>query len=94
MTEQAFDVVKGLQPLAAGKGCALSQLVLACCLHQSGVTSPIIGPRTMAQLEDNLGALDVSITTEDRETIDKLAPPGRMVSPFYAADFGPHHYRW
>ena len=94
MTEQAFDVVEGLQPLAAAKGCALSQLALAWCLHQSGVTSPIIGPRTMAQLEDNLGALDVPITTEDRETIDKLAPPGRMVSPFYEADFGPHHYRW
>lgn len=94
MTEQLFDVTEGLQPLAEAKGCTLSQLALAWCMGQPGITSPIIGPRTMEQLEDNLGALEVTITDEDRATIDELVPPGRMVSPFYEADFGPHRYRW
>ena len=72
----------------------MSQLALAWCLHQPGVTSPIIGPRTMAQLEDNLGALDVTITDADRARIDEVIPPGRMVAPFYEANFGPQMYRW
>lgn len=94
MTADLFAVVDGLQPLAQAKGCTLSQLALAWCCQQPGITSPIIGPRTMAQVEDNLGALRVTITAEDRAAIDALVPPGRMVSPFYEADFGPHHYRW
>ncbi|MGN6562263.1 MAG: aldo/keto reductase [Thermomicrobiales bacterium] len=94
LTEQVFDVVEGVQPLAQEKGCTLSQLALAWCLHQPGVTSPIIGPRTMAQIEDNLGALDVTITDADRARIDEVIPPGRMVAPFYEANFGPQMYRW
>jgi aryl-alcohol dehydrogenase-like predicted oxidoreductase len=94
MVTAIYDIIEGLQPLTAAKGCTLSQLALAWCLHQPGVTSPIIGPRTMEQLEDNLAALHVPITAEDRAVIDQLVPPGRMVSPFYEADFGPHQQRW
>ncbi|GIV96733.1 MAG: aldo/keto reductase [Herpetosiphonaceae bacterium] len=94
MTERVYDVVEGLQPLAEEKGCTLSQLALAWCLRQPGVTSPIIGPRTMEQLEDNLRALDIAMSDEDRACIDEIIPPGRMISPFYEADFGPHPYRW
>lgn len=94
MVEQIFDITEGLQPLAAAKNCTLSQLALAWCMGQPGITSPIIGPRTLEQLEDNLGVFNVTITDEDRAVIDQLVPPGRMVSPYYEADFGPHHYRW
>lgn len=94
MVADVFDVVDGLKPLAQEKNCTLSQLALAWCVQQPGVTSPIIGPRTMEQLEDNLGALNVGITDSDRAAIDQLVPPGRMASPFYEADFGPHQYRW
>ncbi len=94
MVADVFDVIEGLQPLATAKNCTLSQLALAWCVQQPGITSPIIGPRTMEQLEDNLAALPVTITTADCAAIDQLVPPGRMVSPFYEADFGPHQYRW
>ncbi len=94
MTNSIFDVIEGIEPLAKEKGCTMAQLALAWCMNQPGVTSPIIGPRTMEQLADNLGALDVEITDEDRSTIDNLVPAGRMVSPFYEADFGPHQFRW
>jgi aryl-alcohol dehydrogenase-like predicted oxidoreductase len=93
MNDQIWDVIEGLQPLAEEKGCTLSQLALAWCIQQPGVTSPIIGPRTIEQLEDNLAALKVSIGDDDRARIDGIIPPGRMVSPFYEADFGPHQYR-
>ena len=91
--EGVFDVTESLLPLAEAKECTLSQLALAWCVVQPGVTSPIIGPRTMEQLEDNLGALHVSVTAEDHNRIDDLVPPGRMVSPFYEADFGPNLHR-
>lgn len=92
-TQGVFDVVEALQPIADAKGCTISQLALAWCMQQPGVTSAIIGPRTMAQLEDNLKAVDVEITPEDRKSIDEIIPPGRMVSPFYEAEFGPNPYR-
>jgi aryl-alcohol dehydrogenase-like predicted oxidoreductase len=92
--EEAFTVVETLEELAAGKGCATSQLALAWCLRQPAITSPIIGPRTMEQLEDNLGALEVEVTAEDRKRLDEVAPPGRAIVPFYEADFGPHPHRW
>jgi aryl-alcohol dehydrogenase-like predicted oxidoreductase len=93
-TEGVYDVVEAIEPLAEEKGCTLSQFTVAWCMGQPGVTSPIIGPRTMEQLEDNLGALDVVITDEDRARIDALVPPGGVFAPFYEADFGPHEQRW
>ncbi|MBN2499119.1 MAG: aldo/keto reductase [Anaerolineales bacterium] len=92
-TEGVFDVTEGLEPLVAEKGVTMAQFALAWVLAQPGVTSPIIGPRTMEQLEDNLGALEVEITAADQAKVDELVPPGLMVAPFYDADFGPHPYR-
>jgi aryl-alcohol dehydrogenase-like predicted oxidoreductase len=74
-------------------GGTLSQFALAWCIGQPGVTSPIIGPRTMEQLEDNLKALDVKLTEADHKAIDEIVPKGGMVAPYYEADFGPHQYR-
>jgi aryl-alcohol dehydrogenase-like predicted oxidoreductase len=91
--EGIFDVLEPLEALAAEKGVTLSQLSLAWVLRQPGVTSPIIGPRTMEQLEDNLKALELVLTDEDCKRIDEFAPPGEMTSPFYEADFGPHPFR-
>lgn len=93
-TDEIYDVVAGLKPLAEAKGVTMAQYALAWVIRQPGVTSPIIGPRTMEQLEDNLGAFDVTLTADDRAAVDALVPPGRMVSPFYEADFGPHQFRW
>lgn len=93
-TDELYDVVEALGPYADDKGATLAQFALAWVMHQPGVTSPIIGPRTMEQLVDNLGAMNVEITDKDRAFVDNLVPPGRMVSPFYEADFGPHQYRW
>ncbi|MGI8552933.1 MAG: aldo/keto reductase [Dehalococcoidia bacterium] len=93
MNDRIWDVIEGLQPLAEAKGCTLSQFALAWCMQQPGVTSPIIGPRTMEQFEDNLVAQQVTIEAEDRARIDEVIPTGRMVAPFYEADFGPHPER-
>ncbi len=51
------------------------QTALAWVLSKPGVTAPIIGPRTMEQLEDNLGALDVELTADDFAAIDRPRGP-------------------
>lgn len=89
-----FDRIEKLRPLAEEKGCTLSQFSLAWCVQRPDVTSPIIGPRTLEQLEDNLKSLDVKFTPEELAKIDEVATPGGMVSPYYESDFGPHEYRW
>lgn len=93
-TERAFDVVDVIREIAEEKGCAMSQFALAWCSGQPGVTSPIIGPRTMEQLEDNLGSLEITVSDKDQARIDEAIPPGTMVVSYYDADFGPHPYRW
>ena len=93
LTERLWDVIDGLEPMARDKGCTMSQLALAWVHQQPGVTSPIIGPRTMDQFLDNMGALDIELTAEDLQRIDAVSLPGDYVSPFYEGDWGPHRYR-
>ena len=92
--DQAFDVLEQVRKLASTKGCTSSQLALAWCVSQPGVTSPIIGPRTMEQLEDNLGTVEVELSDHDKQKLDSIAPPGGIVVPFYNADFGPNEHAW
>ncbi|MBL4575934.1 MAG: aldo/keto reductase [Opitutaceae bacterium] len=94
LNDHVFDALEGLEKIADAKGCTLSQFSLAWCLHQPGVTSPILGPRTMEQFKDNLEALEVKITEEDCQKVDQLVKPGTALSSFYAADFGPHQFHW
>ena len=69
---------------------APAQFAVAWCLAQPGVTSPIVGPRTMEQLEDYLKAQDITVTDDDKSKIDTIFPPGTNVSNYYSADFGPN----
>jgi aryl-alcohol dehydrogenase-like predicted oxidoreductase len=93
MTDRIYDVVEGLEPIAAEKGVPLSQLALAWCMQRPGITCPIIGPRTLEQLEDNLGAQDVTFTEDELKRIDGVSRRGEAVAPFYEAAFGPHPHR-
>jgi aryl-alcohol dehydrogenase-like predicted oxidoreductase len=93
-TDAAFRVLDVVQALAHEHGATSSQVALAWVAQQPGVTSPIIGPRTLAQLEDCLRAVHVRLTAEDRKRLDAVASPGQVIVPYYEADFGPHRFRW
>jgi aryl-alcohol dehydrogenase-like predicted oxidoreductase len=98
VTPGAFDVIEGVVALARDKGCTPSQLALAWLSAQPGVTAPIIGPRTLEQAIDNLGATKVTITAGDRAHIDEIAPPLAATLRYYdaamAIDFKPNFARW
>jgi aryl-alcohol dehydrogenase-like predicted oxidoreductase len=92
--DRIWDVIEGLEEQAHGKGVTLSQFSLAWCMQQPGVTSPIIGPRTMEQFEDNLKAADITFSEEELKAIDRIIRPGTNVSPYYEGDWGVSQYKW
>jgi len=93
-SDAAYDLLETITTIANEKSCTPGQLALAWCAQQPGITSPIVGIRTMEQLEQNLGAIEVEITDQDRKRIDENSLPGRVIVPYYQADFGPHLFRW
>ena len=74
-----LDAVERLVPLADAAGVPLSQLALAWNMQQRGVTAPIIGPRTMEQLEDNLAAAAVHLDDALLGRIDEVCPKGEHI---------------
>lgn len=98
VSDAAFDLIEAHTAHAADLGCSPSQLALAWNAAQPGVTTPIIGPRTMDQLLDNLGALDVKLTSADLDRIDAVAPPKSATMRYYdaaiAIDTRPNLGRW
>jgi aryl-alcohol dehydrogenase-like predicted oxidoreductase len=97
VTPRAWDVLDLLRTMADEKGCSVSQLALGWCSAQPGVTAPIIGPRTLEQVTDNLGAVDVALDAEDFSRIDALAPPCSATVAYYdkarGLDLRPHRHR-
>jgi aryl-alcohol dehydrogenase-like predicted oxidoreductase len=96
-TPLAWDVIDLLRDMAGERGCSVSQLALAWCAAQPGVTAPIIGPRTFEQAADNLGAVKVRLEPADFERIDALVPPRGAAVRYYdeagGADFRPHGHK-
>jgi aryl-alcohol dehydrogenase-like predicted oxidoreductase len=74
--EQRLDAVEKLIPLAAEAGMPMTHLAMAFAIAHPGVTSAIIGPRTMEQLDDLLAGFDVALTDEILDRIDEIVPPG------------------
>lgn len=62
-----------VRDIAAEIGRTPSQVALAWTLLNPAVTAPIIGARTVSQLEDNLGALDVSLNDHQRDALEKAS---------------------
>jgi aryl-alcohol dehydrogenase-like predicted oxidoreductase len=77
--EQRLDAVEQLVPLAAEAGLPLTHLAMAFAIAHPGVTSAIIGPRTMEQLDDLLAGVDVVLSDELLDRIDAIVPPGTEV---------------
>jgi aryl-alcohol dehydrogenase-like predicted oxidoreductase len=77
--ERRIDVVEQLIPLAAEAGMPMTHLAAAFAIAHPGVTSAIIGPRTMDHLDDLLAGLDVVLGDDILDRIDQIVPPGTDV---------------
>ncbi len=71
--EKAFDTVDVMRKIAEDHEASIAQVALAWVLSKSAVTSVIIGARKLSQLEDNLGAVDVSLSDDELESLDEVS---------------------
>jgi aryl-alcohol dehydrogenase-like predicted oxidoreductase len=79
--QRKLDAAEALAQLAEEAGMTLIEMAIAFVLRHPAVTAPIIGPRTMEQLESYLPALDVRLDDAVLDRIDEIVPPGTNVNP-------------
>ncbi|MBY0562709.1 MAG: aldo/keto reductase [Hyphomonadaceae bacterium] len=82
--DKGFEIIDAMRPMAEARGVSVAQIALSWLLHQKHVTSVIIGAKTQAQLNDNIAAVRVTLSSEELQALDqvsKLRPeyPGWML---------------
>ena len=77
--ERRLDVVEQVIPVAEKAGLPMTHLAMAFAIAHPGVTSALIGPRTMEQLDDLLASVEVTLTDEILDQIDEIVAPGTDV---------------
>jgi aryl-alcohol dehydrogenase-like predicted oxidoreductase len=94
LNEQALQTADVVSEIATSIGKTAAQVALAWTLVNPAVTAPVLGVRTVAQLKDNLGALDVELTPEQLSRLDavsgvpKVFPMDVLQSPAEGMMFG------
>jgi aryl-alcohol dehydrogenase-like predicted oxidoreductase len=75
LNEQTFALVDELEKIAQAHATTVARVALAWLVAQPGVTSTILGARTLAQLEDNLKALEVKLSADELTLLDQKTKP-------------------
>jgi aryl-alcohol dehydrogenase-like predicted oxidoreductase len=75
--QRKLDLVEELESVAAGAGVSLTHMAIAFVIAHPAVTSAIIGPRTMEQLDDLLAGIDTSLDDATLDRLDEIVKPGR-----------------
>jgi aryl-alcohol dehydrogenase-like predicted oxidoreductase len=83
ISQRGLEVGQAVHKMAQERGLTASQLSLLWIKDQPGVTAPILGPRTLAHLEDALAIMDKNLDEADRPLFDELVHPGTAVSDFH-----------
>ncbi|MCW2244340.1 aldo/keto reductase [Azospirillum canadense] len=81
--QRNLDLVARIEEMARAKGCTPAQLALAWVMTRGPDVVPIPGTKRRRYLEDNVGALSVSLTADDRAAIDAACPPGAAAGTRY-----------
>ena len=76
-----LDAADALGALADEAGMSLIHMALAFVINHPAVTSAIVGPRTMEQLESQLGAVDATLDAALLDRIDQIVAPGTTINP-------------
>ena len=94
LNERNSAIAAEVVAVASEIGCTPAQVALAWTLVNPAVTSPVLGARTPAQLDDNLGALDLTLAADQLARLDALSavplgfPHETLASPFIVTAFG------
>jgi aryl-alcohol dehydrogenase-like predicted oxidoreductase len=92
LTENTFRLIDLVSDLARQIESTPARVALAWVRSRPGVASTIIGARTIAQLEENLGALDVQLSPEQVAALDEASRPKLNFPAGFLAVVGPHPY--
>lgn len=82
-SSRARQFAQNVSEVAAEAGMTLPQLALRWVMEQPGITSPIVGPRTMGHLDSALTVLDLTFEPEVAARLDELNPPGSVIADFF-----------
>jgi aryl-alcohol dehydrogenase-like predicted oxidoreductase len=80
--QRTWDVVEAVRAVADGRGASMAQVALAWLVDRPAVTSVILGARTTAQLEDNLGAAGLHLSDRETARLDEASDPGAADYPY------------
>ena len=83
VSQTAVEAGNRFVELAKAKGVDPARLAICWLKDQPGVVAPLIGPKSVAQLEHLLPVLDMSIDEETRAACDRICPPGSAVADFH-----------
>jgi len=83
ISDKGLEVARKVGEIAREMNISTAQLALLWCMVQPGVTSPIIGPRTLQHIESFLPVMDMSLSAEDLTRFDELVHPGNAVADFH-----------
>jgi aryl-alcohol dehydrogenase-like predicted oxidoreductase len=78
-----LELSQRVSQIAAEKGCTPGQMALAWALAQGENIIPIFGTKRRTYLEENIGALNVTLTAEDLKRLDQLIPKGAAAGARY-----------
>ena len=84
-----LDAVERVAKVAADAGLTMIQLALGFVIAHPGVTSAIIGPRTMQHLESQVAAADIALTADVLDALDAVVAPGVDLAPDEKIDARP-----
>jgi 1-deoxyxylulose-5-phosphate synthase len=83
ITEKGVEIARKVGEMAKEKGITTAQMALLWCMLQPGVTSPIVGPRTMKHIESFIPVMDMTLSDDELQKFDELVHPGNAVADFH-----------
>jgi aryl-alcohol dehydrogenase-like predicted oxidoreductase len=81
--EKNIQLVREVETMAIDKGCSTAQLALAWVLAKGEDVVPIPGTKHRRYLDENIGALDVNLSSEELQRLDEILPPGAAAGERY-----------
>jgi aryl-alcohol dehydrogenase-like predicted oxidoreductase len=71
--DRAYDIIEAMEPIAAARGVSVARIALAWLLQRAGVMTVIIGAKSVEQLDDNLAAADLALSTDEIAKLDEVS---------------------
>jgi len=81
-TARTWDVIEAVRKIAAGRGASMAEVAVAWVTARPGVTSTILGARTLAQLQANLRAADLQLAPQETAQLDAVSDPRPADYPY------------